>query len=103
MKDLTAKKVCSVGWEIKVLKDSGCHRSELLAVCGLGHARYLLLVMILELVEIIKLEIQPWLVWFIGLNVGLQTKGSLVQFQSQHKPELQARSPGWGPREATTH
>ena len=28
----------------------------------------------------LKINKQPWLVWFSGLNAGLQTAGSLVRF-----------------------
>ena len=46
---------------------------------------------------------EHWLIRLSGLRADLWTKGSPVQFQSRHMPELQVRSPVGGTWEATTH
>ena len=44
-----------------------------------------------------------WLGRLSGLSIGLQTKESWFDSQSQHMHGLLARSPVGGMREATTH
>ena len=38
----------------------------------------------------------PWVVWLSGLNAGLQTKTSLVQFQVKEHAWVVGQVPGWG-------